>query len=252
MLTTDCSEKALSFGLLTLFPQIARALTDQGVTSRAFKESLVSLTLINPRDFTSDRYGAVDDRPYGGGPGMVLRSDVMSNALSAARGKIGVDSLVVAMSPQGERINESRLAALYDARRIIFIAGRYEGIDERFIDSEVDMELSIGDIVVTGGELPALLLMDALIRRIPGALGHECSAEQDSFVDGLLDYPQYTRPKIFENRGIPAVLLSGHHGEIAEWRHAQSIRRTLDRRPDLLQMDQLTQEEREVLARWSV
>jgi tRNA (guanine37-N1)-methyltransferase len=207
---------------------------------------------VDPRQFATDKHGTVDDRPYGGGPGMLMKAPILSQSVRKAKQLLGDDALVVAMSPQGIPVDEAMIARLVTHKAIIFVAGRYEGFDERFLEQDVDLELSVGDIVVSGGEMPAMLVMDSLIRRIPGVLGDEMSAEQDSFVDGLLDCPHYTRPEIFEGRAVPEVLLSGDHARIADWRAAQALKRTLDRRPDLLDWADLTDEQRAMLARWDL
>jgi tRNA (guanine37-N1)-methyltransferase len=181
-----------------------------------------------------------------------MKAPILSQSVRKAKQLLGDDALVVAMSPQGIPVDEVMIARLVTHKAIIFVAGRYEGFDERFLEQDVDLELSVGDIVVSGGEMPAMLVMDSLIRRIPGVLGDEMSAEQDSFVDGLLDCPHYTRPEIFEGRAVPEVLLSGDHARIADWRAAQAFKRTLDRRPDLLDWADLTDEQRAMLARWDL
>ena len=241
-----------SFFLISIFPEMVAGLTDWGVTGRAYKQGAFTLDTINPRDFATDLHGSVDDRPYGGGPGMVMTAPIVKAAITKARERARGKTAVVAMTPQGRPVNERMIVDLSGFDSLIFVAGRYEGIDERVIDAEVDMEVSVGDIVVSGGEMPALLVMDSLIRRIPGVLGDEMSAEQDSFVDGLLDCPHYTRPEIFEGVEVPPVLLSGDHAQIEDWRRAQSLRRTLDRRPDLLQWSDLSQEQCALLERWNL
>ena len=240
------------FGFISIFPEMLSGLTDWGVTGRAAREKLFAIEAIDPREFATDKHGTVDDRPYGGGPGMVMKASILGQSVKKAKDLLGEDALVIAMSPQGVAVDEAMISRLVTQEAIIFVAGRYEGFDERFLESEVDLELSIGDMVVSGGEMPAMLVMDSLIRRIPGVLGDEMSAEQDSFVDGLLDCPHYTRPEIFEGRAVPEVLLSGDHARIADWRAAQALRRTLDRRPDLLDWVDLTDEQRALLARWDL
>ena len=238
------------FGFVSIFPEMISALTQWGVTGRALRDGRFTIDTIDPRDFATDKHGTVDDRPYGGGPGMVMKATIMAQAVEQAKRQVGLNAPVIAMSPQGQRVNEHLLTSLLGQDALIFVAGRYEGFDERFVSQHVDLELSVGDIVVSGGEMPAMMVMDSLIRRIPGVLGAELSAEQDSFVDGLLDCPHYTRPEIFEGEAVPAVLLSGDHARIAEWRTAQSLRRTLDRRPDLLSEADLSEKQRRLLARW--
>ena len=240
------------FDVVTLFPEMFSALTQSGVTGRAESRGIYDLVCWNPREFADDPRRTVDDRPYGGGPGMLMKAPILSQSVRKAKQLLGDDALVVAMSPQGAPVDEAMIARLVAHKAIIFVAGRYEGFDERFLEQDVDLELSVGDIVVSGGEMPAMLVMDSLIRRIPGVLGDEMSAEQDSFVDGLLDCPHYTRPEIFEGRAVPEVLLSGDHARIADWRAAQALKRTLDRRPDLLDWADLTDEQRVMLARWDL
>ena len=226
--------KPLAMAVVTLFPEMFASLRDWGVTGRAFDRQLATLALVNPREFASDRHNTVDDRPYGGGPGMVMQPAVLDDALSAARRAVVGDAMVVALTPQGRVFNDQLARELAEQPALIFVAGRYEGMDERFIQRSVDMEVSVGDYVVSGGELPAMLIMDAVLRLRPGVLGHSDSANEDSFAGGLLDYPHYTRPEEYLGARVPEVLLSGDHGKIASWRRAQSLRRTLDRRPDLL------------------
>ena len=240
------------FGFISIFPEMLSGLTDWGVTGRAARDELFAIEAIDPREFATDKHGTVDDRPYGGGPGMVMKASILGQSVKKAKDLLGEDALVIAMSPQGVAVDEAMISRLVTEEAIIFVAGRYEGFDERFLESEVDLELSIGDMVVSGGEMPAMLVMDSLIRRIPGVLGDEMSAEQDSFVDGLLDCPHYTRPEIFEGRAVPEVLLSGDHSRIADWRAAQALKRTLDRRPDLLDWADLTDDQWALLSRWDL
>ena len=240
------------FGFISIFPEMITAVTDWGVTGRAIRDGRCSIEVIDPREFATDKHGTVDDRPYGGGPGMVMTAPIMTAAVESAKNLLGGQAPVIAMSPQGQVVDERLLTTLLQQESLIFVAGRYEGFDERFVSRYVDIELSVGDIVVSGGEIPAMLVMDSLIRRIPGVLGDEMSAEQDSFVDGLLDCPHYTRPEIFEGVVVPPVLLSGDHAQIEDWRRAQSLRRTLDRRPDLLQRSELSQEQYALLERWNL
>ena len=240
------------FGFISIFPEMLSGLTEWGVTGRAARDQLFTVETVDPRQFATDKHGTVDDRPYGGGPGMLMKAPILSQSVRKAKQLLGDEALVVAMSPQGIPVDEAMIARLVTHKAIIFVAGRYEGFDERFLEQDVDLELSVGDIVVSGGEMPAMLVMDSLIRRIPGVLGDEMSAEQDSFVDGLLDCPHYTRPEIFEGRAVPEVLLSGDHARIADWRAAQAFKRTLDRRPDLLDWADLTDEQRAMLARWDL
>jgi tRNA (guanine37-N1)-methyltransferase len=237
----------MKIALITLFPEMFAALTDYGVSGRAVKEGLVEVASFNPRDYTEDRHQTVDARPYGGGPGMVMLIEPLRRALTAAREWTGQGSLVVYLSPQGKVLNQRDINSFATKQSLILIAGRYEGIDERLIEMEVDEEWSIGDYVLSGGELPSMVLMDALIRQIPGALGHQDSADQDSFANGLLDCPHYTRPEEQDGRQVPAILLSGNHGKIRRWRLQQSLVRTQQRRPDLLDRLMLNKEQQALL-----
>ena len=233
----------MKIALITLFPEMFEALTDYGVSGRAVNQGLLEISSFNPRDFVEDAHSTVDDRPYGGGPGMVLMIEPLRRAISAAKQWINGESLVVYLSPQGSVLQQSAVNNMATEQSIILIAGRYEGIDERLIQLEVDQEWSIGDYVLSGGEIPAMVLMDALIRQIPGALGHSESATQDSFADGLLDCPHYTRPDSYEDLKVPEVLLSGNHEKIRQWRLQQSLLRTQQRRPDLLDRLELNTEQ---------
>ena len=218
------------------------AVTDYGINSRAFNNGLLTLQCWSPRSFTHDRHQTVDSRPYGGGPGMVMMVEPLRAALQTARAALP-KAKVVYLSPQGRTLDQSAVKDLAARDELILLCGRYEGIDERLIQLEVDEEWSIGDYVLSGGELPAMVLIDAIVRLLPGALGHEQSAEQDSFSDGLLDCPHYARPDVYEDMQVPPVLLSGHHAEIRRWRLQQSLHRTRKRRPDLLAARQLSKEE---------
>jgi tRNA (guanine37-N1)-methyltransferase len=240
------------YGAITLFPEMFDSLTRWGITGRAHDQGLWGLSLTNPREFADDRHGTVDDRPYGGGPGMVMQPAVMDRALEASRQQVGGSAKVIALTPQGRVFSDGLARELVSETSLIFVAGRYEGIDERFLEASVDVELSVGDFVVSGGELPAMVVMDALIRLLPGALGHGDSAEEDSFANGVLDCPHYTRPETYRGVDVPAVLLSGDHGAIARWRRAQSLRRTLDRRPDMLSWQALSDEDRRLLNEWKL
>ena len=251
MLMSDPSPR-FQFAVMTLFPEAFTALTDWGVTGRAFQTGLCTLHLQDPRDEATDRHGTVDDRPYGGGPGMVMQAPILSASLARAKAAVGDDARVVALSPQGQKLDAHVARQFAEASSLILIAGRYEGLDERFVRREVDMELSVGDFVVSGGELPAMLVIDAIVRWLPGVLGHEASAVEDSFSEGLLDCPHYTRPEVYEGERVPEVLLSGDHAAIAGWRRAQAIRRTLARRPDLLSWEQLTASDRDLLVKWDL
>lgn len=234
-------------GAVSLFPDMFSAVTDYGITGRAVREGLVTFEAWNPRDFTHDRHRTVDDRPYGGGPGMLMKIQPLRDAIHAARASAPGKACVVYMSPQGEKLNQSVVESLAAEESLILLAGRYEGVDERLITAEVDREVSLGDFVLSGGELAAMTVIDAVTRLIPGALGHAQSAEQDSFADGLLDCPHYTRPEVYEGQAVPEVLLGGHHEQIRLWRLKESLRRTRERRPDLLEQRELTGEERRLL-----
>ncbi len=228
----------MQLAVLTLFPQMFAAITEHGVTGRAVRESKLTLTPVNPRDFTTDRHGTVDDRPFGGGPGMVMKIEPLAKALASAKSIVGEDALVVYLTPQGEPLTQGLVDELAQRSNVVLIAGRYEGIDERFIEAEVHREISIGDYVLSGGELPAMVLIDAMARKLPGVLGHQDSATQDSFsgeLDNLLDCPHYTRPVEYAGRHVPDVLLSGNHEAIRRWRLKQALGRTWQRRPELLQ-----------------
>ncbi|MCM2330440.1 MAG: tRNA (guanosine(37)-N1)-methyltransferase TrmD [Pseudomonas sagittaria] len=233
--------------VLSLFPEMFAAIGEYGITSRAVKQGLLQLHCWNPRDYTEDRHQTVDDRPFGGGPGMVMKIKPLERALADARQAAGAAAKVIYLSPQGRRLDQAAVRELAKEERLILIAGRYEGIDERFIETHVDEEWSIGDYVLSGGELPAMVLIDAVTRLLPGALGHADSAEEDSFTDGLLDCPHYTRPEVYEGRSVPPVLLSGNHEHIRRWRLQQSLGRTWERRADLLDSRSLSGEEKKLL-----
>ena len=234
--------------VVTLFPQMFSALSDHGVTGRAIQNGLVQLGTINPRDYTDDRHNTVDARPYGGGPGMVMMVEPLRAAIREAKRVLSNKAKVIYLSPQGRKLDQSGLQELAKREEIILLCGRYEGIDERLIASEVDEEISIGDYVISGGELAAMVLIDGVTRLIPGALGHEDSAEQDSFVNGLLDTPHYTRPEVLDGEAVPDVLLSGHHKNIERWRLKQALGRTWLRRPDMLEKLTLDQAQEDLLA----
>lgn len=224
-------------GVVSLFPDMFRAISENGVTGRAIKNNLLSIQCWNPRDFTFDKHRTVDDRPYGGGPGMLMMVQPLRDAISAAKQAAtdaGHKAKVIYLSPQGQRLDHCGAELLSDSQALILVAGRYEGIDERVIESLVDEEWSVGDYVLSGGELPAMILIDAVVRFVPGVLGHAQSAEQDSFAEGLLDCPHYTRPEVLDGKQVPSVLLSGDHEKIRLWRLKQSLLRTRKRRPDLL------------------
>lgn len=229
----------MKLGVITLFPDMFAAVTDYGVSSRAFKSGLLALQCWNPRDFTRDRHQTVDSRPYGGGPGMVMMIDPLRAALQTARAAMPT-ARVAYLSPQGRRLDQAAVREFASRDELILLCGRYEGIDERLLQLEVDEEWSVGDYVLSGGELAAMVLIDATTRLLPGVLGHEQSAEQDSFSDGLLDCPHYARPEVYEGMAVPPVLLSGNHAEIKRWRLQQSLLRTRERRPDLIAGRQLS------------
>jgi tRNA (guanine37-N1)-methyltransferase len=231
--------------VITLFPDMFEA-SRQGVTGRAIERGQVDLQLWNPRDYTHDVHRTVDDRPYGGGPGMVMKVEPLRSAILDAKAA-APQSKVIYMSPQGRPFTQAAAQQMSEQPGVILLAGRYEGVDERLIDAYVDEEWSIGDYVLSGGELPAMVLMDTVIRLLPGVLGHEDSAVEDSHVDGLLDCPHYTRPEVIEGRAVPEVLLSGNHKAIREWRLMQALGRTWLRRPDLLEGRPLTDEEQGLL-----
>ncbi len=238
----------MNIAVVTLFPEMFEALTRYGITGRAVSNGLVNIKCINPREFTTDKHQTVDDRPYGGGPGMVMRIEPLKQAIVQAKAWLNLQSgnktsKVVYLSPQGRKLDQTGVIELKSQPDLVLIAGRYEGVDERFIDAYVDEEWSIGDYVLSGGELPAMVLMDAIIRFIPNVLGDSDSAQQDSFVEGLLDCPHFTRPEHFQDRSVPSILLSGDHKRIARWRLMQSLGRTWERRPDLLDSIQLDDEQ---------
>lgn len=236
--------------VVTLFPPMFEAITGYGVSGRAVERGLLEVGLWNPRDYARDRYRSVDDRPYGGGPGMVMMVDPLREALHRARASAAGrgDARVLYLSPQGRRLDQAGVRELSARSSLVLLCGRYEGVDERLIASEVDEEWSIGDYVLSGGEPAAMVLIDALARLIPGALGHEDSAEQDSFEQGLLDCPHYTRPEVVDGMRVPAVLLSGDHAAIARWRQKQALGRTWLRRPELLEELELDAEQQALLA----
>jgi tRNA (guanine37-N1)-methyltransferase len=228
----------MQFDVVSLFPEMFAALTQSGVTRRAFEQERWGLTLWNPRDFTSDRHRTVDDRPYGGGPGMVMMAKPLEATINAAKARQVEKGLppprVVFMSPQGKPLTHERVMALKDEPGLVILCGRYEAVDQRLLDRIVDEEISLGDFVLSGGELPAMALMDATVRLLPGVLGDDASAVEDSFVNGLLDSPHYTRPDVYEGVPVPPVLLKGNHAEIGKWRRQRMLEATLKKRPELL------------------
>jgi tRNA (guanine37-N1)-methyltransferase len=236
--TAQPAETLMRFDVLTLFPEMFRALTDWGVTSRAVKQGRYALHTWNPRDFTVDSHRTVDDRPYGGGPGMVMLARPLEAAIAAAKAAQQAEGRpaprVVMLSPQGAPLTHRRVTQLATEPGLVLLCGRYEAVDQRLLDRCVDEEISVGDFVLSGGELPAMALMDAVIRLLPGVLGDAQSAQQDSFVDGLLDCPHYTRPEEYEGMRVPDVLLGGHHAQIVAWRRQRTLSKTRARRPDLI------------------
>lgn len=246
----------MQFDVVTLFPEMFAALTQSGITRRAFEQQRWNLALWNPREFTTDRHRTVDDRPYGGGPGMVMLAKPLEAAISAAKQR-QVDAglpapRVVFMSPQGRKLTHARVMALKDEAGLVLLCGRYEAVDQRLIERCVDEEISLGDFVLSGGELPAMALMDAVVRQLPGVLGDDASAVEDSFVNGLLDSPHYTRPVDYEGVSVPPVLMGGNHAEIVKWRRQRMLAATLAKRPELLdaarRASQLTKADEQFLA----
>ena len=235
----------IRFEVVTLFPEMFAAVTHSGISGRALETGLWSIGLWNPRDFTRDNYRTVDDRPYGGGPGMLMLAEPLEKALDAAKEAGG--GKVIYLSPQGRRLDHEKVMELAGREAVTLLCGRYEGVDERLLRRRVDEELSIGDYVLSGGELAAMAVIDAVVRQIPGALGGEQSAVEESFVQGLLDGPQYTRPENYEGEKVPEILLSGHHENIRRWRLQQALGRTWLRRPDLLAARKLNDDERKLL-----
>jgi tRNA (guanine37-N1)-methyltransferase len=239
----------LHVAVVTLFPEMFQAVHDYGVTGRAVKKDLLKITSYNPRDYAEDVHRTVDDRPYGGGPGMVMMVRPLQQAIAVAK-QTHTAAKVIYLSPEGKRLEQSSVSALALEQELILVSGRYEGVDQRLIDSEIDEEWSIGDYVVSGGELPAMILIDAMARTLPGVLGHDDSASQDSFVNGLLDYPHYTRPEELDGIRVPQVLMSGDHEKIRRWRLKQSLGRTWQKRPELIQNLQLDEEQKQLLAEY--
>ncbi len=243
-------------GVISLFPEMFDAITEYGVTGRAIRGGLIEFHKWNPRDFTHDRHRTVDDRPYGGGPGMLMMVQPLRDAIAAARKAAesdGRNAKVIYLSPQGRKLDQQGVSELSHYDSLIFIAGRYEGVDERLIESDIDEEWSVGDYILSGGELPAMNVIDAVARLVPGVLGHKNSAEQDSFSNGLLDCPHYTRPEVLQTLdgdevSVPKILLSGNHEHIRQWRQKESLLRTWTRRPELLTNLALTAEQEKMLA----
>ncbi|WP_290697993.1 tRNA (guanosine(37)-N1)-methyltransferase TrmD [Amphritea sp.] len=234
-------------GVVTLFPEMFEAITRNGVTGRAVRNGLLDVQCWNPREFTKDKHRTVDDRPYGGGPGMLMKVQPLRDAIHAAKQTAGDKTRVIYLSPQGRRLDHSGVKELAACERLILVAGRYEGIDERLVETEIDEEWSLGDFVLSGGELPAMVMIDAVSRLVPGVLGHQDSATEDSFCDGLLDCPHFTRPEELDEMSVPDVLLSGNHEAIRRWRLKQQLGRTWKRRPDLLDDLRLDKEQQTLL-----
>jgi len=234
--------------IVTLFPEMFSAVTDYGVSSQAHRARIFSINFWNPRDYTTDRHRTVDDRPYGGGPGMVMMAEPLTMAIEAAKCAQGCEQKAIYLSPQGRTLTHTGVMELSARSGLILVAGRYEGVDERVLQDSIDEEWSIGDYVIAGGELAAMVVIDAVIRQLPGALGNKESAQDDSYVHGLLDCGQYTRPEEFRGRRVPQVLLSGNHGAIKRWRMQQSLGATWLKRPDLLEQISLTDEQMSLLA----
>jgi tRNA (guanine37-N1)-methyltransferase len=233
--------------VVTLFPDMVLTIAEYGVVGRAAKRGLISLECQNPRDFTVDAHRTVDDRPYGGGPGMVMMYEPSAAAIASAKDHLPAGSPVLYLSPQGAAFDQATAQRLAGLPGLVLLAGRYEGIDERLIESQVDEELSLGDFVLSGGEIAAMVVIDAVARLLPGVLGDAASASQDSFMDGLLDYPHYTRPEETDGRRVPEVLLSGDHARIAKWRYQQALGRSFQRRPDLVEKLELNDEQQKLL-----
>lgn len=246
------SRLPLQMDVVTLFPAMFAAISEFGISGRAFARECATLHLWNPRDFTTDNYRTIDDRPYGGGPGMVMLAEPLNAALDAAVDRqkaAGVDEPhLVYLSPQGRQLNHARVMELAGRPGLVLLAGRYEGVDQRLLDQRINEYISIGDYVLSGGELAAMVVIDAIVRQLPGVLGDADSAVQDSFVNGLLDYPHYTRPEIYEGQAVPAVLMSGNHAKIQRWRLQQSLRTTQQLRPDLLALRGISAAEIDLLA----
>ena len=241
---------AFRFDVVTLFPEMFDAISQYGITSRALQNNIYDLQFWNPRDFTTDNHKTVDDRPYGGGPGMVMLAEPLEKSIHAAKAEHAsqnIESWVIHLSPAGKPLTHEKVMQLSKKQGLVLLTSRYEGVDQRLIDAEVDEELSIGDYVLSGGELPAMALIDAIVRQLPGSLGDSDSAIEDSFVDGLLDCPHYTRPEEYNGVKVPEVLVSGNHAKIKQWRLKMSLHRTRDQRPDLLAARPLTKEEARLL-----
>ena len=237
----------MEIAVVSLFPEMVKQVTDYGVVGRAAERGIVSVALVTPRDYASDAHRTVDDRPYGGGPGMVMKYEPMAKAIAAAKAQVPDGCPVVYLSPTGNVFDQACARRYAELPGLVLLAGRYEGIDERLIESDVDEELSLGDFVMSGGEIAAMAVIDAVTRLLPGVLGDAESAEQDSFMDGLLDHPHYTRPESIDGQDVPPVLLSGDHAEIARWRYKQALGRSFLRRPDLVRKLNLDREQQALL-----
>jgi len=237
----------MDIGVVSLFPELTDTMVSYGVLGRAVKRGQVNIQSVNPRDYTTDVHRTVDDRPYGGGPGMVLKVEPVRDAIEKARTELPAGSPVIFLGPQGRKFDQQVATELSQLPGMVLVAGRYEGFDERLLESIDADEISLGDFVLSGGEVAAFAVIDAVVRLLPGVLGDDASAEQDSFMDGLLDYPHYTRPEEFEGMVVPPELLNGNHEEIRRWRLKQSLGRTWQRRPDLLEQKNLTEEEKSLL-----
>ncbi|MFI3122451.1 MAG: tRNA (guanosine(37)-N1)-methyltransferase TrmD [Methylococcales bacterium] len=242
----------MRFDILTLFPEMVTQAALVGVTGKAIENKIVTLNVWNPRDYTQDRHKTVDDRPFGGGQGMVMKYQPLHDAVTAAKVNAKNDCKVVYLSPQGKSLTQALLSEASKVSQLILVAGRYEGVDERFIQHDCNEEWSLGDYVISGGELAALIVVDAITRLQPNVLGNAQSAQEDSHSDGLLDYPQFTRPEVIADDAVPDVLLSGHHADIARWRMKQSVGRTWQKRPDLLKKKTLSAEQERLLAQFKV
>ena len=236
----------MQIGLVTLFPEMFSAVTDYGISGRAVRQGLVTLDFWNPRDFANDKHRTVDDKPFGGGPGMLMKTEPLVASIQAARAKLG-ETRVGYLSPQGSTLTQSKIIELAQMPNLVLVCGRYQGIDARVLDAEIDEEWSLGDFILSGGEIAAMALIDAIIRFQPGALGDEDSVQQDSFSDGLLHSPEYTRPQSFAGQDVPEVLLSGDHAAIRRWRLKQSLGATWIKRPDMLESMALDQEQEQLL-----
>ena len=242
----------MRFDVITLFPEMVKQSAACGVTGKAIENEIVTLNVWNPRDYTQDRHKTVDDRPFGGGQGMVMKYQPLHDAVTVAKINAQNDCKVVYLSPQGKPLTQALLSEVSQLSQLILVAGRYEGVDERFIQHDCDEEWSLGDYVISGGELTALIVIDAVTRLLPNVLGNQQSALQDSHSDGLLDYPQFTRPEMVDKNAVPDVLLSGHHADIERWRMKQALGRTWQKRPDLLKKKTLSAEQERLLAQFKV